>query len=247
MAKIPRITQKQFGSAAPAAGQFIAFGSLAAGTPTYTKDLTAIQSLAAWSLGWSEATVGIKSPCLEDMNSLFLGAFQQIAYLLQAGIAEWDAGTVYYVGSKCRVDGDGEVYTSLTDDNLNQDVSNTNVWESESTKAFKRMYPVGEVYLTHRNGDPATLLGFGTWTRIGAGKMPVMLDPTDADFNAIGKTGGAKTVALANNEVPQPTNARADGNTPGGGLAQITIATPANPHNNMPPYEVLFNAWLRTA
>lgn len=244
MAKITRETQKVFGSAAPAAGQFIAFGSLAAGTPQYTKDLSAIQSLAAWTLGWSAATVGIKSPSLEDMNALFLTAFQQLAYIMQAGIPEWDAGTVYYTGSKCMVA--GEVYTSLTDDNLNQAVSNTNAWESDTVRAFKRQYPVGEVYLTHRDGNPATLLGFGTWTRIAAGKVPVMLDPADADYNTIGKTGGSKTATIGMENLPNFGNARADGNVPGGSLMTFPT-TNGTPINVRDPFEVVFNAWLRTA
>jgi hypothetical protein len=248
MAKIPRITQKPFGSAAPAAGQFITFGSLAAGTPVYSKDLTAIQSLAAWTLGWSAATVGNKSPSLEDMNALFLTAFQQIGCLLQSGIPEWDAGTDYYIGGKCRIA--DEVYTSLIDSNLNNNpATDTNNWESDTIRNFKKQYPIGEVFTTHRTGDPSTLLGFGTWTRIAAGRMPVMLNPADADFDTIGKQGGEKTHTLTIDEIPPIPTAPTRNGTAGANPIWANDATigGGQPHNNMPPYEVLFNAWLRTA
>jgi len=33
------------------------------------------------------------------------------------------------------------------------------------------MFPVGAVYLTVVNTNPAVLLGFGTWVQIGQGKL----------------------------------------------------------------------------
>ena len=40
--------------------------------------------------------------------------------------------------------------------------------------------------------NPATLLGFGTWTAFGAGKVMVGLDSGDATFSTVGNTGGSK-------------------------------------------------------
>jgi len=58
------------------------------------------------------------------------------------------------------------------------------------------LFPVGSIY---HNGsvstNPATLLGFGTWTAI-AGKTIVGLDAGQTEFASIGQTGGAKTVAI---------------------------------------------------
>lgn len=58
-------------------------------------------------------------------------------------------------------------------------------------------YPVGSVFIAVVNTNPATLLGYGTWSAIGAGRVLVGYDSGDTDFNAAEKTGGAKTVASA--------------------------------------------------
>ena len=58
-------------------------------------------------------------------------------------------------------------------------------------------FPVGSVFIAVVSTDPATLLGYGTWAALGAGRVLVCYDAADADFNASKKTGGAKTVASA--------------------------------------------------
>lgn len=98
MAKIPRITQQVFASTA-GFEQVAEFGSLAAATPVFTLDVATIQSLGAWTAGWFNAVIGGNSPAIEDMNGAFLVMTQQLAYGLQQGIPEWDAGTTYYFGS----------------------------------------------------------------------------------------------------------------------------------------------------
>jgi len=67
---------------------------------------------------------------------------------------------------------------------------------------FQALYPVGEIYITRRTGNPADLLGFGTWERYAAGRVLVGLDPTDASFNAVDLTGGAKAVSLTTDQLP---------------------------------------------
>ncbi len=65
------------------------------------------------------------------------------------------------------------------------------------------LYPVGSIYFNATNStNPATLLGFGTWTTFGAGRVPVGYNSGDADFNAGEKTGGAKTHTLSTTEMP---------------------------------------------
>lgn len=123
---LPRVPQKVFGSVAAPTNNFIQFGSLAAGAVNYTKDLTAIQALAAFDLGWAGAVVGNHSPSLEDMNGLFLLSFSQLAYLLQKGIPEWNADTNYFTGHLCM--SGGVIYRSKTENNLGNPVSDTNNW-----------------------------------------------------------------------------------------------------------------------
>lgn len=98
MTKITRQTQKIFGSNA-GFDQIAQFGSLQAGTPTFTTSIPTIQALSEYLTGWYGAVIGQNSPAIEDMNALCYLYAYQLAYLFQAGVAEWDAGTTYYAGS----------------------------------------------------------------------------------------------------------------------------------------------------
>lgn len=118
MALIPRKTQKIFGGSLAANLNIAKFGSLAAGSPAYSLDLALIQT-TEWLNGWAAAVVGNNSPALQDFNGAFLVFSQQLAYLLQSGIPEYDAGTTYYEFGLCRVD--GVTYVSLVDNNLAND------------------------------------------------------------------------------------------------------------------------------
>lgn len=118
MAKILRKNMKIFGSNA-GPQQLGVFGSLAAGLPAFSTDPETIQSLSNYETGWYGAILGNNSPAIQDMNALqYLFAYQ-IAYLLQAGIAEWDDATEYFIGNKVTIGLD--TYISLTDNNLNND------------------------------------------------------------------------------------------------------------------------------
>ncbi len=63
-------------------------------------------------------------------------------------------------------------------------------------------YPVGEILITRRTGNPSTWLGFGTWERYASGRTLVSLDPVDASFQTLDQTGGAKTHVLTIGELP---------------------------------------------
>jgi hypothetical protein len=61
----------------------------------------------------------------------------------------------------------------------------------------KLLYPVGSIYINAGvTTNPATLLGFGTWTAFGAGRVPVGLNGSDALFDALEETGGSKDATL---------------------------------------------------
>ena len=54
-------------------------------------------------------------------------------------------------------------------------------------------YPVGSIYINATSAsNPSTLLGFGTWTAFGAGRVLVGLDAGDALFDTAEETGGSK-------------------------------------------------------
>jgi hypothetical protein len=63
--------------------------------------------------------------------------------------------------------------------------------------ALQAVYPVGSVYINADVGtDPSTLLGFGTWSAIGAGRVLVGQDVGDPLFDVLGDTGGSKDATL---------------------------------------------------
>jgi hypothetical protein len=58
-------------------------------------------------------------------------------------------------------------------------------------------FPIGSVFIAVVSTNPGTLLGYGTWSAFGAGRVMVGLNAGDADFDTAEETGGAKTVAAA--------------------------------------------------
>ena len=91
-----------------------------------------------------------------------------------------------------------EHYRDGTHENINADsvttgTLNTSAFHS-ATKSliFEQIYPVGSIYINASvSTNPATLLGFGTWTAFGSGRVPVGYNASDSNFNAAEKTGGA--------------------------------------------------------
>jgi hypothetical protein len=59
--------------------------------------------------------------------------------------------------------------------------------------ALQSVYPVGSIYINAGvTTNPATLLGFGTWTAFGAGRVMVGLNGSDTLFDTLEETGGSK-------------------------------------------------------
>lgn len=55
-------------------------------------------------------------------------------------------------------------------------------------------FPVGAVFVSIVDTDPAALLGYGTWSRFGKGRALVGLDETDTDFATAAQETGSKLV-----------------------------------------------------
>jgi hypothetical protein len=65
------------------------------------------------------------------------------------------------------------------------------------------IYPVGSIYTNATNDtNPGVLLGIGTWTAFGAGRVLVGINAAETEFNVAGETGGAKTHTLLTTEIP---------------------------------------------
>jgi hypothetical protein len=135
------------------------------------------------------------------------------------------------------------------------------------------LYPVGSVYSNATSStNPATLIGFGTWTAFGAGKVIVGLDSGDATFSTVGNTGGSKDAITVSHThtITDPTHTHAQGGTalniasgnyvPGGSTIpydstntaaastgiSINSAGSSGTNANLMPYVVVY-MWKRTA
>lgn len=67
------------------------------------------------------------------------------------------------------------------------------------------MYPVGSIYMSVTSTNPATYFG-GTWVAWGSGRVPVGINTSDSNFNAVEKTGGASAVTLTASQMPSHTH-----------------------------------------
>jgi hypothetical protein len=111
------------------------------------------------------------------------------------------------------------------------------------TAALSAAYPVGSIYINAGvSTNPSTLLGFGTWTAFGAGKVLVSLDSADALFDTLEETGGSKDAVVvshthtATSVVTDPghthtpgsiSNANIDSGTSDGGSVQSPAPIPS--------------------
>lgn len=203
MSKILRATQKLFGSTAPT-NQMSEFGSLAAGTParysggTITPSI--IQSLSAFVEGWFSAVIGENSAAIEDMNAVCYLFAYQLCYLFQAGCAEWDAATTYFIGSMVNVA--GVIYVSKTDNNLNHAVTDATNWGLQllTVNSFSSPTPVGgntPVPVSGARDQDVYLVGGTTsWTQesLTASKnQDVCWSPALGIFVAVSQDGDIQT------------------------------------------------------
>jgi hypothetical protein len=120
---LARAQQKIFGSSA-GTSQFGQIGSQTDGAPVTTKDLATIQSLSHFLLGlYSITNNATQPPFVEDINALYLLITQQLAYIFQAGISEYDAGTNYF-NLVSYVQVNGVIYQSINGTDLAPNVGN---------------------------------------------------------------------------------------------------------------------------
>lgn len=140
-------------------------------------------------------------------------------------------------------------------------------------EAFPGEMPVGSLYFNADvSTNPATLLGYGTWSAFGAGRVMIGAGSgTDSNGETIaftaGATGGEYNHTLTIAEMPAHThNSTGNGfvvdvTSPAGLQAQWSAGSPnhredvvtstassgsGDKHNNIQPYIVVY-AWRRTA
>jgi hypothetical protein len=71
-------------------------------------------------------------------------------------------------------------------------ISNGGTGVTTLTALGNLFYPVGSIYINATVAtNPGTLLGFGTWTAFGAGRVPVGFNAANALFDTAEETGGS--------------------------------------------------------
>lgn len=76
----------------------------------------------------------------------------------------------------------------------------------------KLLYPVGSIYVNATSStNPATLLGFGTWSAFGAGRVMVGFDSGNSLFDTAEETGGsADAIVVSHTHTASVTDAGHD-------------------------------------
>lgn len=168
--------------------------------------------------------------------------------------------------------GDG-TYVMPTTDGTSGQVMSTNGSGQVSfttltgvTATIANAYPVGSIYMNATNStNPATLLGFGTWSSFGAGRVLIGIDSSDSDFDGAEETGGSKTHTLTTAQLPShrhQVGSNDSGTGTGGAAGNMELVRDAgtgngpavnssftgsgDAHNNVQPYIVVY-MWKRTA
>ena len=124
------------------------------------------------------------------------------------------------------------------------------------------VWPVGSIYTSTDSTNPATTLGFGTWSAFASGRTLVGVDGAQTEFDTVEKTGGEKTHTLTVAEMPSHTHVQTKNSATTGALSGYGVDTSTNnqitsgysteatggdgAHNNLQPYITVY-FWKRTA
>jgi len=106
-----------------------------------------------------------------------------------------DLASPTFTGTPALPTGTTAVTQSTSDDSTK--LATTAFVQDISDAIKSALYPVGSIYSNATSAtNPGTLLGFGTWTAFGAGRVMVGLDAGNALFDTAEETGGSANATL---------------------------------------------------
>lgn len=120
-----------------------------------------------------------------------------------------------------------------------------------------KLFPIGYIYMSINNTNPGMLFG-GTWEPWGTGRVPIGVDASQTEFNAVEKTGGSKTHTLTEQEMPQHSHTIRVGRGTTGSIVADYVSSVSSfdfdtdgaggnqAHNNLQPYITCY-MWKRVA
>jgi hypothetical protein len=101
-----------------------------------------------------------------------------------------DLASPTFTGTPTLPTGTTAVTQSTSDDSTK--LATTAFVQAVTLAIKNELYPVGSIYTNSSvSTNPGTLLGFGTWTAFGAGRVMVGLDAGNALFDTAEETGGS--------------------------------------------------------
>ena len=179
--------------------------------------------LASWELGYPIETqtpiaAGGTPPRRQDMNGALNALSNGQLWYQQGGLWQYDAYTDYEVGN--HILQNGSLYYCIAANGPSGTVKSPSADTSETywkpiifangrhpdpdhllapavLQVLQAVYPVGSIYCSYGSTSPATLFGFGSWTKI-EGRVLLGANAT----YGLGSTGGSATVTLTINQIP---------------------------------------------
>jgi hypothetical protein len=100
-----------------------------------------------------------------------------------------------FTGTPALPTGTTAVTQTATDDTTK--LATTAFVQDVAAAVKEALFPVGSIYINATNStNPGTLLGFGTWSAFGAGRVPVGFNAADPLFDTAEETGGSKNAIV---------------------------------------------------